>query len=146
MQSRLILLLAVVLVVGCRDVGVPAPAPNPDSTSVQDSALVADGDCARSLCGCWVDSMLTYQNRIVDEVSGTPLRGIALTCVGESEPIAVSGLEGSVAFELQTRFSPGCKFERCRNLRFEDPSGAYEPAERTVFQLEAIEMERIREE
>ncbi len=146
------LLVAVLLLAGCSDVNVPENVVSTDSTTQIDSVMrpgtapVVDVDCARSLCGCWEDHTLAYENAVVDESTEAPLEGITLTCMGEDEPIATSDADGSVGFEIETRRSPGCGYERCRNLRFEDPTGAYEPIERTVFQSETIEMERIRED
>lgn len=146
------LLLALLLAIGCSDVRMPEAASNADSTSQIDSVLlpgtapVADVDCAQTLCGCWEDRTLAYENTVVDKSTGEQLWNITVICVGEDFPIDISDAEGGVVFEIETRFSPGCNYERCRNLRFEDPTGAYEPLERTVYQLETIQMERIPED
>jgi hypothetical protein len=86
--------------------------------------MSADSNCTRSLCGCWRPSHLSFSTRVIDG-DGNPVEGVALTCHGETEPIAHSNLVGSVTFEIDTMESPGCHFRRCSNLNFSDPHARF---------------------
>jgi hypothetical protein len=46
-------------------------------------------------------------------------------CHGEEAPIATSGEDGVLAFEIETQRSPGCGYQRCRNTMLRDPHGRF---------------------
>lgn len=84
----------------------------------------SSGGCG-DLCGCWTDVTLNYAVTVVNS-SGTGAAGVTATCVGDQGPIATAGADGVLAFSIQTRESPGCSFERCRNINVTDPAGNLE--------------------
>jgi hypothetical protein len=71
----------------------------------------------------------------IQDASMMPLVGIELFCFGEDIPIAVSDAAGTLGFSIQTQFSPGCKYERCTNMRLHDPAGKRADLEGTYFQF-----------
>jgi len=108
--------------------------------SSSDNSTNNGGGCASSLCGCWEDATLSYQTKVVDQATGNPLEGIQVRCAGEDEVQATSNASGDLAFDLDTRVSPGCHYERCTNLKFVDPAGKYQDASATVFQDADVKM------
>ncbi|MEW5741723.1 MAG: hypothetical protein AB1938_22580 [Myxococcota bacterium] len=82
-------------------------------------------DCGTSFCGCWTDATQGASGRVFDATSGAPLKGIAVSCLGSDAGLAVSDADGAYSFSRATKHSPGCGFEGCNELRFEDPAGAY---------------------
>lgn len=83
------------------------------------------GGCG-DLCGCWTDVALNYSVTLLDD-RGSPASGVTATCAGESTPISTAGADGVISFSIQTRESPGCSFERCRNINLAQAGGALEP-------------------
>ena len=101
-----------------------------------------EGGCAMSFFGCSESKTLTYETTVVDQATGDPLQGIQVRCAGEDEIQTTSNTSGEIAFTPETTFSPGCKYERCSNLEFVDPSGSYTDASATAFQTDDVEMAR----
>lgn len=99
-------------------------------------------DCSSSFCGCWEDKTLQYGATVVDAESSEPIPGVTLRCDDETEIRATSDAEGKVAFEVETRYSPGCHYERCTHLLFHDPAGIHADLETTSY-ISQIEMDRI---
>jgi hypothetical protein len=96
-------------------------APEPPAQPVQRGA---DAWCARSFCGCWQDATLQYRAQLHD-AAGAPVTGVEAICHGEDAAVAQSGADGVLAFEIATQWSPGCKYQRCRNMTLHDPQGRY---------------------
>ncbi len=96
-------------------------------------------DCARTSCGCSTDAVLEFSARVVN-TRGTPVKGATVTCESESAPVARAGGDGRVSFRVETRYSPGCHWERCQGLTFADPTGGLAPVEMTVFQANGTDV------
>jgi hypothetical protein len=96
------------------------------------SIPAAGFNCARSFCGCWTPVALNFNTVAVDK-DQTPIKGVQLLCSKEQEPIGTSDKDGNIRFIIETMQSPGCHFQRCTNLRFNDPSGVYEDLETTIY-------------
>ena len=110
----------------------PPPAPPPAEIAQNSEPVTqpparrgSDEWCARSFCGCWEDITLRYSARIVD-AGGAPAAGVSAVCHGETEPIATSSADGVLAFEIETQTSPGCGYQRCRNMTLTDPQGRFD--------------------
>lgn len=137
--------LAFVVVVACGRVVVQAPlepaaraeepveavetAQTSDAPPAPPMQRGSDAWCARSLCGCWEDATLRFTTTLRD-AGGAPADGVEAFCHGEDAPIARSDAEGVLAFEIATQRSPGCGYQRCRNMVLRDPQGRF--AERPV--------------
>ena len=104
--------------------------------------VVTEIDCSKSLCGCWRDATLAYENVVVDELSGLPVSGILLKFRSADEPVAVSDEYGVISFEMDLRSSPGCKYGPFNHVVFVDSTGMYRSVERSVFQRQKVELER----
>ena len=91
-----------------------------------------DPNCARSLCGCWRPSHLSFSTSVVDS-DGAAIEAVTLTCHGETAPITQSDASGVLAFEIDTMESPGCHYRRCTNLLFSDPQGRFADHLTTVY-------------
>ena len=82
-------------------------------------------DCAKSFCGCWRPATLSFESTILDN-DKMPIKGIKVFCSHLEEPIATADENGKVYFSIDTRYSPGCHYERCSNLKLVDPKGIFE--------------------
>lgn len=105
--------------------------------------ILTEPDCSRAICGCWRDATLTYENVVIDKLSGLPVSGIVLKFKGVDEVLTVSDDNGVVSFQIDTRLSPGCGYDSSNNLVFVDTNGDYLPAARTVFQRQKVELVRV---
>lgn len=96
---------------------------------------VADGGDCSGICGCGIDTTLTFTATVQDVMTGMPLADIELYCHGEDTPISTSDTKGGIGFSIETQELPGCGFARCTNLRLHDPKGAKADVEGTYYEL-----------
>jgi len=73
-------------------------------------------DCGASFCGCSEEVSLDVSTTIWNGQLDAPVEGATLTCVGEDAPRDTSEADGVIAFQLETRESPGCGFDDCNNV------------------------------
>lgn len=89
----------------------------------------SDEWCPSSFCGCWEAATYNYRIELRDAAGGSAA-GVDAICYGEQTPVARSDAGGVLAFQIATQHSPGCGYERCRNMVLRDPQGRF--AERPV--------------
>jgi hypothetical protein len=143
---------AVLIVVACGALTVQGPAapdqaeqqqtpdgeaPSPAQRSEQRGS---DEWCARSLCGCWEPATLHYRAELRD-AEGAPAADVEMFCHGEEAPIARSDVNGVLEFEIETERSPGCGYQRCRNMTLRDPQGRFADKAITAFMTGIIALE-----
>lgn len=73
-------------------------------------------DCGATFCGCSEDVSIDVSTTIWNGQMDTPVEGATLTCLGEDSPRGTSEADGVIAFQLETRESPGCGLEDCNNV------------------------------
>jgi hypothetical protein len=95
----------------------------------------SDG-CGMSLCGCSTPTTLELSGRVVDSQGGAPVPGVVLTCLSADASVATTDGDGGYRLRFETSLSPGCGYEGCNQVRFHDPSGAYQTTLQTVFLLQ----------
>ena len=75
-----------------------------------------------------------FSANVLNGKTGEPAAGIEVYCDKESDPIAMSDAMGKVAFSVNTLTSPGCGPERCKDVRFHDPTGALADTTGTYYE------------
>lgn len=91
--------------------------------------------CEQYFCGCFYDATLSVAGNTRDATNDMPVSGIIVSCVQASGVMDTTDSSGTFGFDYATRQSPGCGYEGCNWLRFEDPSGTFQPQEMTVWEL-----------
>ncbi|MGV3624924.1 MAG: hypothetical protein ACO1OB_29155 [Archangium sp.] len=89
----------------------------------------------QSFCGCWEDTTLSVAGNTLTPDGGA-ISGIRVSCMSERGAVMdVSDQSGAYNFDLSTQVSPGCGYNNCNIVRFDDPSGVLQSRELTVWQL-----------
>lgn len=90
---------------------------------------VADNGCGRAICGCWMDTTVSYRLNIVDK-NNKPIKNIQAVCANETAPIGKSNAAGLLQASVKTAQSPGCGIQRCGEIKLSDPARQF--SEKTV--------------
>ena len=80
-----------------------------DST---DSAIT----CENYFCGCSEEISIDFTTTVWNGQLDAPVEGATLTCKNEDSPRGTSGVDGIIAFQLDTTESEGCGLEDCENV------------------------------
>lgn len=91
------------------------------------------------ICGCRVEATVSGRGNTFDAVTGAPVGGVRVVCASLDAGLAVSDSRGAFSFAHETFEMPGCGYDACEDLRFEDPSGAYETKQLNIYGLALLD-------
>ena len=104
-------------------------------------ASTACTPCERTFCGCWEETVVSFEGTVIAAYGGNSISGIEVRCDDESEIRSTSDEAGLVFFEANTRTSPGCGIETCSTLVFTDAQDRYQSKRLDFFEADLVELE-----